>query len=61
MAKWTTRGASRIRHCLRAQESDHPRLPQGLTEEHRFRMAATIREHLKLCGWEFSKPAELVQ
>jgi hypothetical protein len=26
------------------------------TEEDRFRMAATILEHLKLCRWEFNRP-----
>ncbi|HEY8276525.1 MAG TPA: hypothetical protein VIG52_05960 [Methyloceanibacter sp.] len=33
-----------------------PGFRRAVTEEDRFRMAATILEHLKLCRWEFIRP-----
>jgi hypothetical protein len=38
-----------------------PGFRKALKEEDRFAIAAAIVEHLKLCRWEFSKPAEPVQ
>ncbi len=38
-----------------------PGFRKGLKEEDRIAIAQTILEHLKLCGWEFSKPTEPVQ
>ena len=33
-----------------------PGFRRAVTEEDRFRMAATILAHLKLCRWEFNRP-----
>ena len=38
-----------------------PGFRKALKEEGRFAIANTIREHLKLCRWEFSRPTEPVQ
>jgi hypothetical protein len=38
-----------------------PGFRKALKEEDRFAIAAAIVEHLKLCHWEFSKPAEPIQ
>jgi hypothetical protein len=46
---------------LSRQQGNHPRLRKGLTEQDRMAIAQTIREHLKLCQWEFSKPSESKQ
>ena len=32
-----------------------------LKDEERIAIAQTILDHLKLCGWEFSKPSESMQ
>jgi hypothetical protein len=38
-----------------------PGFRKGLKEEDRMAIAQTILEHLKLCGWQFSKPTEPVR
>ena len=38
-----------------------PRFGKALKEEDRMAIAQTILQHLKLCGWEFSKPTEPVR
>jgi hypothetical protein len=38
-----------------------PGFRKALKEDDRIAIATTILEHLKLCGWEFSKPPEPVQ
>jgi hypothetical protein len=38
-----------------------PGFRKTLAQEGRFTITQTIVEHLKLCRWEFSKPAEAMQ
>ena len=58
MADWTPEEQLAVDIAFALKKVKIPGFRKALAEEGRFRIAQTIVEHLKLCRWEFSKPAE---
>jgi len=61
MADWTPEEQFAVDIAFALKKVKIPGFRKALAEEGRFRIAQTIVEHLKLCRWEFSKPAEPMQ
>jgi hypothetical protein len=61
MAAWTLKEQLAFDIAFALKKVAIPGFRKALKEEDRFAIATTIVEHLKLCRWEFSKPAERVQ
>jgi hypothetical protein len=61
MAKWTLEQHLTFDIAFALKKVTIPGFRKALTEEHRIAIAKTTLDHLKLCGWEFSKPPEPVQ
>jgi hypothetical protein len=61
MADWTPEEQLAVDIAFALKKVKIPGFRKALAEEGRSRIAQTIVEHLKLCRWEFSKPAEPMQ
>lgn len=61
MANWTPQEQLAFDIAFALKKVTIPGFRKALNEEDRFAVAQTIGAHLKLCGWEFSKPSEPVQ
>jgi hypothetical protein len=61
MAKWTREEHLTFDIAFALKKVTMPGFRKALKEEDRIAIAATILDHLQLCGWEFSKPPEPVQ
>jgi hypothetical protein len=61
MAQWTREEHLTFDIAFALKEVAVPGFRKALKEEDRIAIATTIVEHLKLCGWNFSKPPEPVQ
>jgi len=57
MTEWTAAELLRFDIAFALKKVTIPGFRKALTEEQRMAIAGTILEHLKLCRWEFSKPA----
>jgi len=61
MPNWTPEEQLAFDIAFALKKVTIPAFRKALKEEDRFAIATTVAEHLKLCGWEFSKPSESVQ
>jgi hypothetical protein len=61
MATWTLDEQLAFDIAFALKTVTIPGFRKALKEEERFAVAKTVLEHIKLYGWEFSKPPEAVQ
>lgn len=61
MADYTPEEQLAVDIALALKKVSIPGFRKTLAEEGRFAVAQIIVEHLRLCRWEFSKPAEAVR
>jgi hypothetical protein len=61
MAQWTPEEQLAFDIAFGLKKVTIPGFRKAWKEEDRFAIAAAIVGHLKICRWEFSKPAEPIQ
>ena len=61
MVVWTRDERLTFDIAFALKKVTNPGFTKALKEEDRIAIAQTILDHLKLCGWEFSKPSESMQ